>query len=116
MMAAAKYNLTIEQGATFSKSVAIKDSVTNLPRNLTGYFARGQVRDDYSDATPLATFTFTELDSTGTFVFGLSSAVTTALAFDSAVYDIELVLTGSIPEVVERIMQGNTFLSKEVTK
>lgn len=115
-MAAAKYNLTIEQGATFVKSVTVKDFTTGVARDLTGYTARGQIRSDYASTTPLATFVITTLNSSGTFVFQLSAAVTAALDFESAVYDIEIEQTGSSPLNVERVMQGNVYLSKEVTK
>lgn len=116
-MAAAKYNLTIEQGSTFVKSVAIKDALTGIARNLTGYTARGMVRDEYSSTTPLATFQITmTTPASGEFMFQLSSTVTAALDFEAAVYDIELVQTGSVPENVERIMQGNVYLSREATK
>lgn len=115
-MAAAKYNITIEQGATFVKSVTVKDATTGVVRDLTGYVARGQIRARYEDQTPIATFNFTNLGTSGTFVFQLSAATTTALDFESAVYDIELEQVGSNPVNVERLMQGNVFLSKEVTK
>lgn len=115
-MAAAKYNLTIEQGASFVKSVTIKDATTGLARDLTGYTARGQIRATYADAVPLATFSFTTLNSSGTFVFQLTSAITAALDFETAVYDIEIEQIGSNPSNVERILQGNVYLSKEVTK
>jgi hypothetical protein len=116
-MAAAKYNLTIEQGATFKKSVTINNATTGLVRDLTGYTVRGMVRLSYDDVTPIATFTcIISAPLTGVFTFELSSVITAALDFEVAVYDLELVQTGSSPENVERIMQGNVYLSKEATK
>ncbi len=116
-MAAAKYNLTIEQGATFKKSVTIKESTTGLPRDLTGYTVRGMVRATYEDPAPIVTFLcLITAPTTGVFTFELDSIATKQLDFETAVYDIELVQTYSNPENVERVMQGNVYLSKEVTK
>lgn len=116
-MAAAKYNITIEQGATFKKSVTIKDFTTGVVRDLTGYTVRGMVRLTYEDVAPLCTFNcIISAPTTGVFTFELDSIATAQLDFETAVYDLELVQTYSYPENVERIMQGNVYLSKEATK
>jgi hypothetical protein len=116
-MAAAKYNLTIEQGATFKKSVTIKEATTGLPRDLTGYTVRGQIRATYEDVAPLTAFNcIITTPASGVFTFELPTDTTKILDFEVAVYDLELVQTASFPENVERIMQGNVYLSKEATK
>ncbi len=115
-MAATKYNLTIEQGATFVKSITIRDGATGLVRDLTNYTARGMIRINIDDVTPIAQFSFNTLDATGVFTFQLTSVQTTAFAFEKGVYDIELVQKNTSPENVERILQGSVFLSKEVTR
>lgn len=116
-MAAAKYNLTIEQGATFKKSVTIKDTTTNAVRDITNFDVRGMVRVSYEDTDPIVVFTcYSTAPTTGVFYVELDSGQTALLDFEAAVYDIELVEKYTSPENVERLMQGNVYLSKEATK
>lgn len=116
-MAAAKYNITIEQGATFKKSVTIKNATTGAVRDLTGYTVRGMVRATYEDVAPIVTFNcLITTPASGVFTFELDSIATRQLDFESAVYDLEIVENYSNPENVERVMQGNVYLSKEATK
>lgn len=117
-MAATKYNLTIEQGATFVFQITITDKSTGLARDLSNYTARGMIRDYIEAPDPLAVFTFAPLTNDGVIRMSLPSTITSALAFSntSGVYDVELVENGSNPENVERLLQGSTFLSKEVTR
>lgn len=115
-MAATKYNLTIEQGATLIKQITLKDAVTGVPRDLTGWTGRGMIRLTYDDTVPYAVFTVITDGVGGNLSLNLTSVQTAAFEFESALYDVELVQNGTSPEIVERILQGNVFLSKEVTK
>jgi hypothetical protein len=115
-MAAAKYNLTIEQGATFIKQITLSDATTGVARDLTGWTGRGMIRLTYDDAAPYAVFNVITDGITGVLSINLTSVQTAAFEFESALYDVELVQDGTTPEYVERILQGNVFLSKEVTK
>lgn len=125
-MAAGRYNITIEQGATYDLNVQYVDS-NSTPINLSGYSARMDIRPSaISDTIYLRLSSSLQEDGTGITFNGeggtlpldsgsiyvyVSAANTTILDFDLAVYDLELT-SGS---VVTRILQGNVKLSKEVT-
>ena len=121
-MAAGKYNFTIEQGTTFTRTFKYKDADGN-PFDLNGYDVRMQIRHSHSSLAPLDTF-----DNNGNGGFELSipaggsvknqialtitATQTAAFTFDQALYDIEIE-SGSI---VTRLLQGKIKLSPEVTK
>ena len=128
-MPAGKYNLIIEQGATLKLELQYKDSNSN-PIDLTGYSGKMQIKPDYADNTSDIYLTLSsslQPDGTGIRFTGLSgttprtsgsigiivSAVTSsALTFDTAYYDLEIV-SGS---ETTRLLQGSVKLSKEVTR
>lgn len=125
-MAAGKYNIVIEQGATYDITIAYKDSNSN-PIDLTGYGARMQIRPSIGSTTSyLCLSSSVQPDGTGLSFSGsngttpptsgsirvyISAVTSSLLTFDQAVYDLEIA-SGSI---VTRILQGNVKLSKEVT-
>ena len=121
-MAAGKYSLLIEQGATLDLSLTYKDSNRNLI-NLTGYSGKMQIKSDYADNIPTTYLTLSsslQPDGTGIVMGGvsgtigiyISAATSSALTFSSASYDLEIV-SGSF---VTRLIQGPVFVSKEVTR
>lgn len=115
-MAAGTWNITIEQGATFNKIIAMTDSAGAVI-DLTGYSARMQIRQSTKSSVTLL-----ELSSpsngiaitalTGLITITISATTTAALSFMTAVYDLEIV-NGS---VVTRLLQGSVTLSEEVTR
>ena len=128
-MAAGKYNFTIEQGTTVNLELAYKD-VSGSAIDLSGYGGRMQIRPDFADNT---TTSYIYLSSSlaadgtglnfsgsaglnppasGTIGIYISAASSSALNFDSALYDIEI-QSGSI---VTRLLQGTIKLSREVTR
>jgi hypothetical protein len=115
-MAATKYNISVEQGATYIQQITLKDATTGVVRNLTGWTGRAMVRAAFDDTVPLATFAVATGGIAGTITLTLTSVQTAAFDFETALYDVEIVQDGTSPEFVERILQGNVFLSKEVTK
>lgn len=125
-MSAGKYDLYIEQGATFYRECTYKDQ-TGVPINLTGMSLSAQIRRSYSDPTITQTIGVSILDQSipanvGKFVMSISSANTALIPVSTAVdyqntptmftWDIEL-NTGS---TVRRLMQGSVYVSPEVTK
>jgi len=128
-MAAGKYNFTIEQGTTVNFELQYKNA-SGSAINLTGYSARMQIRPDYADNTKTSyLYISSSLNSdgtglnfsgssnlnsptSGTIGVYISAASSSALHFDTAVYDLEL-QTGSL---VTRLLQGTIKLSKEVTR
>lgn len=90
----------------------------NTPVSLTGYTARLQVKRKISDLEPVLSLT-TENggilldDATETITIRATAQQTSALSFNSAVYDLEL-LSGS--GKVYRFAEGSLSLKPEVTK
>ena len=122
-MAAGKYNLTIEQGTTLNLDLTYRDSDNN-PIDLTGYSAKMQIKSDYADKNPKTYLTLSSslnADNTGLTLGGASGSInifvsapsSSAINFDSAVYDLEIT---SITGLVTRLLEGNVKLNREVTR
>lgn len=115
-MPAGNYNIVIEQGATFDRLITITEPDGNL-KNLTGYSARMQIRRDIDADAMLIELTDAngriELGGTlGTVRLLINAADTAALA-RGGVYDLELIDGGG---AIERLLQGQVRLDKEVTR
>jgi len=109
------YNLTVYQGTTFKQKFEFfSDLAKTTPIDLTGSTIRAQIRQNYADASPLATFTVTNRDDTnGIFYLELTDSVTAALSITTGFWDLEIVDTAS---VVNRYLKGSYTLDLEVTK
>ena len=108
-------DITVIQGATFNPIFTY--SINGLPVNLTGYTARMQIRPSVDSDTILATLTtenggilITPL--AGQIQLLMSATRTAALSFVVGVYDLEIITGVS----VDRLLQGQVILSKEVTR
>ena len=128
-MAAGKYNFVIEQGATLDFEIAYTDSGSNKI-DLTGYTGRMQIKDKIGGSTTYITLSSSlAADGTGLNFSGsnninpptsgtigvfISANSSSALNFNKAIYDLEIV-SGSIYPVVTRLLQGTVTLDKEVT-
>jgi hypothetical protein len=115
-MAATTYDLTIEQGATFSQLITYKDN--GVPVSLTGYTARMQVRATLESASTLVELTTANGrialgGAAGTITLTISATDTAALTSGRGVYDLELV-SGS--GIVTRLLQGVATISRNVTR
>lgn len=117
-MAAAKYNITVEQGSHFNLVLTIKDP-TPTPIDISTWTFSGQIRKSPSDATALADFTFTiqnQITNTGEVWVSLTDVETSAIPAEcpstNLVYDIEATVSG----VVTRLIMGAAVLSAEVTR
>ena len=118
-MAAGKYNFTIEQGATYERTITFyTDEEMTLPKDMSGYAWRMQIR--YS---PFSTSKLLELTSEnggivttdqdeGIIVIKITATQTAALNFSEAFYDLESI-TGT---TVVRELEGKVTLSREITK
>jgi|TARA_R110000824_G_scaffold267819_1_gene456610 hypothetical protein len=116
-MTAAAYNIVCEQGSTFSKKLTVKDSSTPpVARNLSTFTARMQVRPDLGSSTKLLDLTSAAgditLNSSGEIEITVSATATAALS-QGGIYDLEIVDASG---AVERVVQGDFTLSKEVTR
>ena len=121
-MAAGNYNFTIEQGATFTRTLKYKDSNGN-PINLEDHAIRMQIREKISSTNTIISLTesatsngsIISVITTGdknSFTIKITAADTTAMSFDQAVYDLEIEKDNN----VTRLLQGRVKLSKEVTR
>jgi len=126
-MSAGRYSFTIEQGSTLSFQLQYKDD-TGTPINLSNYGGRMQIRPSVASTTVyLSLSSSLQADGTGLNFSGsngstpptsgsiglyISAATSSLLTFDTAVYDLEI-YSGSI---VNRILEGQIKLSKEVTR
>lgn len=113
----------IEQGASFVFATKYwTDKARTIPKDLTGYTARMQIRDSYDSPDPVVDLTTEgqtgyniELgDEEGTVIVRIPHTVTAALpARFKGVYDIELIDTGG---EVERYLYGDVEVTPEVTR
>lgn len=113
-MPAAKLNLTVEQGATYTKKLVWRDK-NRRPVNLTGYTARMQIRPKVDSSQIIYELSTTNgritLSSTGVIEMKISATDTSTLV--SGVYDLEL--TTASGDVV-RLVEGKVTVSPEVTR
>lgn len=113
---AGKYDFTMEQGSTFSKTFTYKDS-TGTAINLTGYTAKMEVRTEPIADDAIVTLTtenggITLGGAAGTIKVDITATATAAFDFTKATYDIELI-TGT---TVSKLVYGTITLRKESTR
>jgi hypothetical protein len=107
-----KLDLTIEQGATFSRTITIKDAQNTAVDISTDTFA-GQVRKRHQSDTVEATMSFTITDgANGEVTATISATDTAAMDAGDFVYDIEWT-SGS---TVVRLLEGTATITPEVTR
>lgn len=120
-MSAGVANFTLEQGATWTKTLTWQDA-NGSAINLTGYTARMKVRQSpRATGTPLLDLASTGGSpaivlggALGTIVITVSATATAALDWTNpAYYDLELE-DGS--GVVYRLIEGTMTLNPEVTR
>lgn len=116
-MLAAIYNITCEQGATFTRELVWRQ-YSGDPKNLTGYTARMTCRpyigaDEVWLELGSETSGIDFLDRVnGKFQLAMTASTTSELSPGTGVYDLELVSsTGD----VTRLMQGTFTVVGEVT-
>ena len=110
---AAIANLTIDQGASFSSDVTVKDANGNA-FNLTGYTAAAKMAKGYQSTKTRTSFTTTIATPTsGVVTLSLTPAQTTALDAERYVYDLEITLTAT--GAVTRVIEGIITVRPQVT-
>ena len=111
-MAAGKHNILIEQGATYSKTLTIKDT-NGVAINLTGKTFASKLRRRPTDTTAAATFTLTVINAAaGTVSWQMSATTTAGIVAEPHYYDLEM----TDGATVTRLMEGTAFVNFEVTK
>jgi hypothetical protein len=114
---AGTYNITCNQGATFSRTITWTDSAKNAI-DITGYTARMQVRTAANAASTVLELTTSNNrislgGAAGTVTLTVDAATTANLTPALYVYDLELVSGGG---VVTRLIEGNFNVKAEVTR
>ena len=118
-MGTAKTNLTIEQGAAFSRIVIYRDS-NGDPVDLSGYTAKMQIRKTKEGSTVILELSTSDGRLTlggalGTITIALTTADTDSLDFVWGRYDLELYPGGDTTQAI-RLLEGKINLSKQVTQ
>lgn len=107
-----RLNVTIDQGATFERTIVYKDSAGAVI-DITGYTVRGQLRRDF-DSEAKVDFTLSVSNAAvGEISWSLTDAQTSAMEAGKWVYDIEVVTTAS---KVIRLLYGRATVTSEVTR
>jgi len=112
---AAVANLVIEQGATFSTDVTVKDSNGDA-FNLTGYTASAKMARGYASTRTRTTLTTTiNADpTTGIVTLSLSADQTNVIEAPARyVYDVEILRTSD--STITRVIEGIITVSPSVT-
>lgn len=118
MSIAATHNITIDQGSDFELSIILQEEDGTVT-DLTGYSARGQIRQSKDASEIAATFTCTiGTPASGEILLALGNSVTKLLTPSTSAgeyyYDIEIFTSGDI--IVKRILQGRVVVTQEVTR
>ena len=103
---AAVANLSIDQGATFTSDITVKDMNGNV-FDLTGYTASAKLANGYSSTRTRTTITtaFATDRTTGVLTISLTANQTAALDAERYVYDVEITSgSGSVTRVLEGII------------
>lgn len=112
---AATLNIEIDQGATYSKTLTLTDSVGS-PLDLTNVTeVRGQVRKKINDIDPSATFTMavSGTPTLGVISWELSAALSSAMKPGIHVYDVEIQYSDGR---VTRVVEGEAIVKQNVTR
>ena len=109
----AKYDFTLYQGATFNRTLVIKDTNNDVV-NITGYTFAGQVRTSAHSGTVEGTFAVAVANpSAGTVSWEMSATNTQNIPAQQCVYDIEM--TQANGDIV-RILEGFVDVKANVTR
>ena len=116
MEEAGEYDITIEQGSGFSLPLTYEAPDGSFV-DFTGSTARLHVRSKYGATETLIELTTEnggiELTEDGEITLSVSAEDTAALTFSLGVYDLEIVPPAGEPY---KIIKGNVFLKREVTR
>lgn len=112
-MAAANYDLTIDQGSTFVIDITLKES--GSVKDLTGYSARAQMRSTKTASTVAGTFDCNiPVPTNGIVKMELSATDSSAMSAGLYFYDLEIYTPSDA--IVKRLIEGKVTLNQEVTR
>lgn len=113
---AVQYNVEIDQGADWFLNVTYEQPA-GTPVNITGYTSALQLRSLPTDATAvLSLSTGSGITITGsTGLVAVHATATQTRAIDEGIYYYDLEIT-SQSNIVTRLVQGQAYVSAEVTR
>ena len=111
-MSAGTYNFIIDQGATFTRKLTVKEN--NAVMDLTGYSVASKMRSTHDSSTVVGTFTCTISSGTGGIITVSMPSSTTA-AIEEAIYVYDLEITSGAG-IVTRLLQGQITVNPEVNR
>jgi len=109
---AARADIIIDQGTTFSTVVTVTDDSGNVI-DLTGYTANSQIRKHHTSSSITKTFTIVSGGTNGQLTLSLPYSNTAAMSAGRYVYDVEVVSGG---DVRSRVVEGVVTVNPEVTR
>jgi len=111
-MAAGTYNFIMEQGATFTRQLTVKEN--NDALNLTGYSVASLMRSTHDSSTVVGTFTCTISNAVGGIInMSMTASITGAIEEGMYVYDLEIT---SGAGTITRLLEGEITVNPEVTR
>jgi hypothetical protein len=113
-MSAGPYELEIEQGVDRVIKITLKDKLTELPIDITGWSFQMQIREKYTSASVLYSPSIAITSAIGGEIqITLTATATSALPVKPLVYDLE----GTRPDTKKiRILKGPAIVDAEVTR
>lgn len=109
-MAALKYDLIVDQGATYILYIPVFDD-NGDPAYVEGWAATGQIRADYNSTTVRHTLALTPIENS--IVLTIPAADSTAWTWQLGRYDVELVAPST---TVTRLIEGWVVVRPNVTR
>ena len=107
------HNLTIDQGADFSKEFTVTTDGSTA-YDISGLTLQSQMRKSYDSSSATATFTASVVTgSSGIYKLVLSNSTTAGITAGRYVYDVELILSDS---TIEKVQYGIVTVNPEATK
>jgi hypothetical protein len=104
-------NIYIDQGTTFSFTIAVSDQFGDL-KDLSDYEASSQMRKSYYTNTAINFTADVSSPLDGEVTISLTAEETSAIKAGRYVYDIEI----TSPEETLRVLEGIVVVNPEVTK
>ena len=111
-MAAGTYNFIMDQGATFTRTLTVKENGSAM--NLTGYSVASLMRSTHDSSTVVGTFACTISNASGGIItMSMTASATGAIEEAIYVYDLEIA-SGS--GTITRLLEGEVTVNPEVTR
>jgi len=114
-MSATKYDIKIEQGATFTRLVTLKNA-DDSPFNLTGYTWISQVRKTGDSNSVVATLAveLVGTEAEGKLRITLTAVQTGSIAAGTYYWDLKLIKSANSTAI--RVLEGRAIASMQVSR